>query len=162
MVILILVLAFTSSYQNLPPVLQTLSFTISFAWAIWFFLFVVILVPFRSSPEFLPNGQRLALDTLLSGLNWITVCGFHYLLTGISPPDKVSGVYDHFYFSTVTFSTLGYGDFSPTPAARPIASIEAIVGNLHLGVLVAAAFLVAGNIARPSADKEGDDSSNEH
>ena len=136
-------------------------FWIAFLWAIWFFLFVVILIPFRTSSVFAPNGQRLALDALLSGLNWIVVCGYYYSLVGIAPAEKVTGVYDFFYFSTVTFSTLGYGDFSPEPAGRLIASTQAIVGNLHLGVLVAAAFLVAGSITQSSTRDKGRNHANE-
>lgn len=32
------------------------------------------------------------------------------------------------YFSVVTWTTLGYGDVVPTPALRPIAALEAMVG----------------------------------
>lgn len=40
------------------------------------------------------------------------------------------------YFSTVTFSTLGYGDFSPTKAARGLAAFQSLMGYLTLGVLI--------------------------
>lgn len=45
----------------------------------------------------------------------------------------------HFsYFSLVTLSTLGYGDIVPlTRPARALASLEAIIGQLYLAVLVA-------------------------
>ena len=45
----------------------------------------------------------------------------------------------HFsYFSLVTLSTLGYGDITPLkPAARNLAALEAIIGQLFIGVLVA-------------------------
>ncbi|MEL6861710.1 MAG: potassium channel family protein [Pseudomonadota bacterium] len=152
--IILTVIVATLNSQQPATALELLVFSIALAWAIWFFLFVVILIPFRTSPSFAPNGQRLALDALLSGLNWIIVCGFFYALIGIYPTERLHSVYDYFYFSTVTFSTLGYGDFSPEPGARAIASIQAIVGNLHLGVLVAAAFLVAGSISRHSPDDE--------
>jgi len=43
-----------------------------------------------------------------------------------------------FYYSYVTLTTLGYGDIGPvSPAARSLASMEAIVGQLYLVVLVA-------------------------
>ncbi len=43
-----------------------------------------------------------------------------------------------FYHSFVTLSTLGYGDISPaTEVARTAASLEAVVGQLYLVVLVA-------------------------
>jgi hypothetical protein len=43
-----------------------------------------------------------------------------------------------FYFSLVTMTTVGYGDMSPvTTVARTFASMEAIVGQLYLTILVA-------------------------
>jgi len=47
---------------------------------------------------------------------------------------------DAVYFSAVTFSTLGYGDFRPCEVARIWAAGQAILGNLHLGLIVGAAF----------------------
>ncbi|MFN8642252.1 MAG: potassium channel family protein [Candidatus Binatia bacterium] len=42
------------------------------------------------------------------------------------------------YFSTITLTTVGYGDIVPVaPAARLVAGIEAIVGQLYLAVVVA-------------------------
>lgn len=42
------------------------------------------------------------------------------------------------YFSLVTITTLGYGDLLPvTPFARMLASLEAVVGQFYLTVLVA-------------------------
>jgi hypothetical protein len=43
-----------------------------------------------------------------------------------------------FYFSFVTLTTLGYGDVLPvSPAARMLAWIEAVLGQLYLTILVA-------------------------
>ena len=45
---------------------------------------------------------------------------------------------DAVYFSFVTLSTLGYGDIAPVaPAARALALLEAVFGQLYLAVLVA-------------------------
>ena len=42
------------------------------------------------------------------------------------------------YFSYVTLTTLGYGDFSPLSAgARALAMVEALIGQLFIAVLVA-------------------------
>lgn len=42
------------------------------------------------------------------------------------------------YFSYVTLTTLGYGDITPVhPAARSVAAIEALTGQLYIAVLVA-------------------------
>ena len=40
------------------------------------------------------------------------------------------------YYSTVTFTTLGYGDFQPVVRMRTIAGIEALIGYGFLGVVV--------------------------
>lgn len=40
------------------------------------------------------------------------------------------------YYSTVTFTTLGYGDFQPVVRLRPIAGIQALIGYGFLGMVV--------------------------
>jgi len=44
---------------------------------------------------------------------------------------------DNIYFSTVTFTTLGYGDISPLGGLRIIALLEAFFGAMSIGFLVA-------------------------
>lgn len=49
-----------------------------------------------------------------------------------------TGWLDDFYFSAVTFTTLGYGDILPaTNALKLICASEALVGGLSLGLIVA-------------------------
>lgn len=47
------------------------------------------------------------------------------------------GFWDSFYFSTITFTTLGYGDLSPLGWLRIISSIEAFLGVVNMGFLIA-------------------------
>ncbi len=44
--------------------------------------------------------------------------------------------YNCLYFSIVTFTTLGYGDFTPDPPYRLIAALQGIYGYIFLGTLV--------------------------
>jgi len=44
---------------------------------------------------------------------------------------------DSFYYSTITFTTLGYGDFTPEGFLRVVASFEALFGGMSIGFLVA-------------------------
>lgn len=44
---------------------------------------------------------------------------------------------DAFYFSTTTFTTLGYGDLSPLSGLRILTSIEAFMGLINTGFLIA-------------------------
>ena len=60
------------------------------------------------------------------------------------------------YFSLVTLTTLGYGDVQPVhPAARTMASMEAVIGQLYLAVLVAR--LVGLHISQGSRETGRDD-----
>ncbi|WP_281973307.1 potassium channel family protein [Ruegeria faecimaris] len=49
------------------------------------------------------------------------------------------GPADILYFSYVTFTTVGYGDMSPTGLCRALAVAEAVTGYILLGLFVAAA-----------------------
>jgi voltage-gated potassium channel Kch len=44
---------------------------------------------------------------------------------------------DCLYFSVVTFTTLGYGDFIPPPELRLVAAAEAFAGYLSLALVIA-------------------------
>lgn len=44
---------------------------------------------------------------------------------------------DSLYFSTITFTTLGYGDFSPTGWLKILSAIEAFLGVINMGFLIA-------------------------
>jgi hypothetical protein len=43
------------------------------------------------------------------------------------------------YFSAVTFTTLGYGDFYPTTPARALAGLQSLTGYVALGILASTA-----------------------
>ena len=59
------------------------------------------------------------------------------------------------YFSFVTLSTLGYGDITPnTREAQSLASIEAIIGQLFLAVLIAR--LVGQQVSRREEEEENE------
>jgi len=56
------------------------------------------------------------------------------------------------YYSFITMTTLGYGDIYPiTPSGRMLSSLQAVVGQLYLTVLVA--WLVGLHVARASSKK---------
>jgi uncharacterized membrane protein len=59
------------------------------------------------------------------------------------------------YFSFVTLSTLGYGDITPnTRAAQSLASMEAIIGQLFLAVLIAR--LVGQQVSRREEEEDNE------
>jgi len=70
----------------------------------------------------------------------ISTFGFLFYLTDphlhmINHPDR--SILDYFYFSTVTITTLGYGDITPINDTQKIlAATEAVFGYLQLGILL--------------------------
>lgn len=103
---------------------------------------VVLLMPFRNAAGFVVDARRLMADTIISSPFTMTVFSLVYRNVGLTEGgvQMQPTAREALYFSIVTFSTLGYGDFVPSPAARLIAASEALLGNLHLGMLVGSTF----------------------
>lgn len=57
----------------------------------------------------------------------------------LDPKAMEIGFSDAVYFSIVTITTLGYGDFQPSNDLRLIAAVEAVFGYIYLGFFVASA-----------------------
>jgi hypothetical protein len=74
-----------------------------------------------------------------------------YGITDTLTGNVVSNARTCFYFSVVTWTTLGYGDFRPTAALRLIAASEAILGYFAMALFVAGVVYVMG--ARRTADR---------
>lgn len=74
----------------------------------------------------------IAIATIIS-------CAFIYFLFPclIAPTTTDKTLLDSIYFSTVTFTTLGYGDLSPIGGLRIVALLEAFFGALSIGFIVA-------------------------
>ncbi len=98
-------------------------------------------------------ANRLAFTSLaLSGIGFLFVCAIIYDVFGLiysggpieqCPLDAPSCEEDHsfltaLYFSVVTFTTLGYGDFHPASSLRLMASMQALMGYMFLGFAISA------------------------
>jgi Ion channel len=74
-----------------------------------------------------------------------------------NPVDYITLVMQMRYFSFITLTTVGYGDIVPqSPAARTFATLEAVVGQVYLAVLVArlvGLHIVDANSAQSSQEK---------
>jgi len=113
------------------------------------------------------QGGRISADKiygaicvyLLVGFAW----AFGYTIMELMDPGSFSGVVDTDraddlgrvlqmrYFSFATLTTLGYGDIVPrSPAARTLATLEAMMGQVYLAVLIAR--LVGLHIVHSSRD----------
>lgn len=130
------------------------------ALAVVYFLVVLVAVFYLSSHEFRVDPLRLAHDGVLSALLMIFSFATLYRELGLSLGpgcDRMASPVDAVYFSAVTFTTLGYGDLRPCPLARLPAAMQALLGTLHLGIIVGAAFFLAdGTHRRPETAGSGD------
>lgn len=130
--------------------IASLAFSLLFI-GLYFFIVAIILMPFRDKSDFRVNPYRLFLDTCTSGIFFIIVYSLIYKVLKIQNGGLDTHDFtDYIYFSIVTFSTLGYGDFVPSPGARIMSSTQAILGNIHLGFIVASVFAGLNNDRRMS------------
>lgn len=59
---------------------------------------------------------------------------------------------DALYFSVVTSTTLGYGDFIPLGPGRPIAALQASLGYFILGILVSTGYQIIAPHTAPGEE----------
>lgn len=101
-----------------------------------FGLIAITHVMARLVATFRMHGQRsrvLAMISVVLGLFGVLTVEIWlwaacYWLLGLLPDFATA-----LYFSTVTFSTIGYGDIVPTPSWRMLAALEGINGFLLIG-----------------------------
>ena len=79
---------------------------------------------------------------LLLGVIWGAVYLIIYRLNPeafvVSNVDPIYATSHFLYYSYITLTTLGYGDFAPvSPTARILSAMEAVTGVLYTGVLIA-------------------------
>ncbi|MBU2714033.1 ion channel [Zooshikella harenae] len=93
-------------------------------------------------------GQR-PLRVVFFSFSLIALCAIAYFFIGVADSGQLVkfnwdhgflknfyGLTDCLYFSVVTFTTLGYGDFTPVGLTRLIAAIEAFTGSFTMALFV--------------------------
>ena len=114
------------------------------------------------------DSRAVSLDTICGALAAYLLIGvvwaFSYALLEALLPGSIDGLRDEGFangyqqylgYSFVTLTTLGYGNVVPANAkAEALATVEAIVGQVYLTVLVAR--LVALNLVSERGRPEGD------
>lgn len=77
----------------------------------------------------------------LIGVIWFFIFGYldsYFPDTVNVELDSPSGVQDMFYFSFITLTTIGYGDFSPTSElGQKVAVLEGLVGQFYIAIIMA-------------------------
>ncbi|UVO30399.1 potassium channel family protein [Bradyrhizobium arachidis] len=84
--------------------------------------------------------KRTVLALLIQSVTLIFVFagiyrGFGLLYAG-NPTPLVDDWQSALYFTIITWTTLGYGDFTPPPELRLIAAIQVLLGYAFFGILV--------------------------
>jgi voltage-gated potassium channel Kch len=82
-------------------------------------------------------GRSLAMTTVVLGLFFIHTIEVWLWAVVFFALDMFEEFATALYFSTVTFSTVGYGDVTATPEWRLFASFEAIDGFILIGWSIA-------------------------
>jgi voltage-gated potassium channel Kch len=117
---------------------------------------VIVLISFFSVTilGYVLRSGRITMDKIFAAICVYLLIGFAWtfayaLLDELNPGafagssvvaahDYVARVLQMRYFSFMTLTTVGYGDVVPeSPAARTLAALEAITGQIYLAVLVA-------------------------
>ena len=84
---------------------------------------------------------RTAAIAIILATVLISSSGTRFLTVGINTDPRSLGFLESLYVSTVTFATLGYGDYAPVDVfGRIVMSAEAVSGAIFLGFLAAAAY----------------------
>jgi Ion channel len=86
-------------------------------------------------------------------VGWFFFNNVAIIAKSCSPPQKTSeitDILDFLYFSTVSFSTIGFGDYIPcTKPARLFLSFEAIISSLHSVVFFSTLILKRDELQKP-------------
>ena len=129
-------------------------------WGYFTYVVLVTLYLCATVTTYDSDAVRLARSTAVSVIVNVMSAALLYDVFGLygpgctageSAPCGESGPTSAVYFSMVTFSTLGYGDFQPAESIRLLAAGQAIIGNLHLGIFVGLA--ITSMSSGPSEDE---------
>jgi hypothetical protein len=108
------------------------------------FLFGINILFFATFWSFIYKSEIKTTDFLKSALEIIIISFSNififtsiYRYLGVNGSDVISHNFsDCLYFSMVTWTTLGYGDFSTTKGARFFAASEALLGYIYMAALI--------------------------
>jgi len=83
------------------------------------------------------HGERPA-RTFFTGILTVLISSFFYVFGQLSKDGFVfkPGFFEAFYFSVVTFTTVGYGDITPLGFSKLVAAIEAFTGLFIMSLFV--------------------------
>ncbi len=132
-----LVTRVSGTEPGLAVALLGAAFTVAFMWLLIQRLRSLLLHPDRRRRELLLLAANFAV--LVLAFAWVHSQIGLMDLSGPAPR-ATRDLGDAVYFSIVTITTLGYGDFIPLGPGRPVAAMQALIGYFILGILVSTGF----------------------
>jgi len=83
-------------------------------------------------------GERILRIVAISSLLWFLSSVAYFLgrFNICYKDDHLTSFWESMYFSAVTFTTLGYGDFQPVGWLRLMASVEAVLGSVFIALFI--------------------------
>ena len=138
---LLLVVALVAAVARWWPGADAAATALSSAVSMGMLALVVLVQTFRGGPVSMHRVQGAIAAYLLLGLVW----GYAYELVAALHPGAFASAHatagedrSLIYFSFVTLTTVGYGDITAVhPAARSLALLEALTGQLYPAILLA-------------------------
>lgn len=122
---------------GLGVALMGAAFSLAFVWLLLARLRSLLASPSRRRIEFALLGLNFAI--LVLAFAWVhSRIGLMDFSTGVPRATKDFG--DALYFSVITITTLGYGDFAPIGVGRTVAALQALMGYFTLGMLVSTGY----------------------
>jgi hypothetical protein len=107
-------------------------FSILLAWVAYLRLLVIIV---RDNEATTRQVIRFATLSLSFMIVQILIFAILYKFAGLKSETELITT-DYIYFSTITWTTVGYGDITPLGKTRLIAATEAISGYIYMGIFI--------------------------
>lgn len=110
-------------------------FCLLVAWLCYMKLLVIIV---RDNEANTRQVIRFAALSITFMLVQILSFALLYKVAGLNLPANSSEVTttDYVYFSAITWTTVGYGDITPSPNSRLITASESISGYIYMGIFI--------------------------
>jgi hypothetical protein len=80
----------------------------------------------------------LALSTLVILVSFIWPGSYNFNTMTLADTKQLAPVSDYIYYTFITYTTTGYGDFLPlTPIAKSLAMLIGVSGQLYVAIIIA-------------------------
>lgn len=120
-------------------------------YGLWGSLVVVILGSIYYSYTFFNSGERYTklyffISTIFFIIAYFALVYKAFGIVDTSTSDLIKPDWlNAFYFSVVTWTTLGYGDFKPIDDLKVWVMVEAMMGYIYMGLLVGKVLFLGSN-----------------